>query len=188
MHQVSEMIGKTVVSVSSGEKLGTVSDGLLEPGGVRLIGLIVRHGVLGNEHVLPVTDVQTVGPDALLVRSDEHLLSASDWRKKDVAATRTSSVRGRRVVTVAGEELGHVSDFLTDEQTGAFGGLEVESTSLGGLRSRRVVIPPSSAPRLGPDAVVVEENALANPPEKGSDQSTEADPRSDHAPEPRGRT
>lgn len=187
MHRVSDMIGKAVVSVNSGEKLGTVSDGLLEPGGVRLIGLVVRHGVLGNEHVLPLSDLQTVGRDALLVRSDEHLVSAREWRKADVGAARSSSVRGRRVVTAAGEEIGHVSDFLTDEQTGGFGGLEVESTSLGGLRSRRIVVPASSAPRVGPDAVVIKENALASPPEE-SNQSAQDDPHTDRAPKPNERT
>lgn len=188
MHRVSDMIGKTVVSVSSGDKLGTVSDGLLEPDGVRLIGLVVRHGLLGTEHVLPLTDVQTVGRDALLVRSDEHLMSASEWHKADVGATRSSSVRGRRVVTAAGEEIGRVSDFLSEEQTGAFGGLEVESRSLAGLRSRRMVVPPSSAPRVGPDAVVVKEHALTRPAEDVSAERTQDDTDRDHAATPPGTT
>jgi uncharacterized protein YrrD len=157
VYRISDMIGKTVVSVSTGDRVGTVSDALLEPVGVRLMGLVVREGMLSKEHVLPLSDVQTVGHDALLIRPDEHLMDPQEWREAEITATRSSAVRGRRVLMAAGEEIGHLSDFLVHEKTGAFGGPEVESQSLGGLRSRRIVLRSSTSPRLGPDAIVVSE-------------------------------
>lgn len=157
MYRLSEMIGKTVVSVESGEKLGTISDALLEPGEVRLMGLVVGQGMLGKEHVLPLEDVQTVGRDTVLARTHEHLIDPRDWKARDIQATRTSTLRGRPVVSGAGDRLGQVTDLLVDEQTGAFGGLEVETRSLGGLRHHRSVIPASPTPRIGKDAIVVPE-------------------------------
>ena len=160
MYRVSDMIGKTVVSVNSGEKLGTISDALLEPEGVGLIALVIGSGLLGKERVLPLTDIQTLGRDTVLARTDEHLMNAREWRESDVSATRSSAVKGRRVVTADGREIGHVSDFLVDETTGAFGGLEVESRSLAGLRTHRQMILASAAPKVGPDAIVVDQAAL----------------------------
>ena len=167
MYRLSEMIGKTVVSVDSGEKLGTISDALLEPGEVRLIGLVVGHGMLGKEHVLPLEDVQTVGRDTVLARTHEHLIDPRDWRAREIQATRTSTLRGRPVVSGGGDRLGQVTDLLVDEHTGAFGGLEVETRSLGGLRHHRSILPSSPTPRIGKDAIVVPDGLVSSAPEPG---------------------
>lgn len=158
--RLGEVIGKTVVSVTSGAKLGTISDALLQPGGEGVIALVLGGGLLAKEHVLPLTDVQTFGTDTVLARTDEHLMSAREWRQSEVSAVRSSAVRGRRVVTASGREIGHVSDFVVDEKSGAFGGIEVESHSLAGLRTERRTIPATATPRVGPDAIVVADSAL----------------------------
>ena len=169
MYRVSDMIGKSVVSTMSGEKLGTVSDVLLDGVAVRVLGLVVRHGLIAKERVLPLEDVQTVGPDALLARTDEHLMSSKEWREADVHAIRSSSIHGRRVVTAGGEQVGVVSDMLVMEQTGALGGLEIESQSLGGLRTRRTMLPPDADPRIGPDAVIIRDGTPAGASRSGDD-------------------
>lgn len=160
MFRIGEVIGKTVVSVTSGAKLGTISDALLQPGGEGVIALVLGGGLLAKEHVLPLADVQTFGADTVLARTDEHLMNAREWRESETSAVRSSTVRGRRVVTASGREIGHVSDFVVDETSGAFDGIEVESRSFGGLRTQRRVIPASATPRVGPDAIVVEDGAL----------------------------
>ena len=160
MYRVSEMIGKTVVSVDSGEKLGTVSDALVETSAVRLMGLVVTHGMLGKEQVLPLEDVQRVGRDAVLARTNEHLMDRKQWRETEIATTRTSTLRGKTVVSGAGERIGQVSDLLVDELSGALSGLEVETRSLGGLKTKRSVLSPTPTPKIGRDAVVVSEESL----------------------------
>ena len=116
---LDEMIGKSLVSTATGEKIGTVSDGLLDAAGTRLLALVVGNGMLAAEHVVPLTDVHLVGPDAVLVRTGEHVLTANEWRKTDVAATRCSALKGRSVVTEDGRLLGQVSGLGVDEETGA---------------------------------------------------------------------
>lgn len=160
MFRLSEMIGKTVVSTESGEKLGTVSDALVDLSGVRLMGLVVGHGMLGREQVLPVEDVQTVGRDTILAKSNQHMMDPRDWRTTQAESTRTSQLHGRPVVTGAGQRLGQVKDLLVEEGTGKFAGLEVGRRSMGGLRRHRSVISPPATPRIGPDAVVVPEEAV----------------------------
>lgn len=168
--RLGDVIGKTVVSVTTGGKLGTVSDALLQPGGEGVIGLVLGGGLLAKEHVLPLNDVQTFGADTVLARTDEHMMNAREWRQSEVSAVRSSTVRGRRVVTASGREIGHVSDFVVDETTGAFDALEIESRSLGGLRTSRRMISAASTPRVGPDAIVVEDNALEDPAEARPDR------------------
>jgi uncharacterized protein YrrD len=175
VYRLSEMIGKPVVSTDSGDKLGTISDALLDASAATVVGLVVRHGLIPKEHVLPLADVQRVGRDAVLARTEEHLMGSREWRKGEVEATKSSEVMGRRVVTAEGEQLGAVSDILIDEQTGHFGGLEVQSHSLGGLRSHRSMLPAAAQPRIGPDAVVVRGGVLPDDDgrHRSGDQSLE---------------
>lgn len=160
MQNVSELIGKPVISVETGDKLGSVSDALLADGDVRLLALVIGGGLLGKEHVLPFRDVQTLGGDTILVRSQSGVVGAREWRETGVLATRSSALKGRPVVTAAGHRLGEVSDLLVDEQTGAFDALEVAASDFGGLRTKRSLIRPGGDIRIGPDAVVVPETAV----------------------------
>jgi uncharacterized protein YrrD len=70
-----------VVSAVSGRKLGTVGDLLLDDSG-GLTGLIIRHGMLHAEEVLPVDAVQSLGRDAVVSSSDE-LIGAKQWQERD---------------------------------------------------------------------------------------------------------
>jgi uncharacterized protein YrrD len=77
----SELIGKSVLSADTGEKLGTVSDILLDESDHRLVGLVVRRGIMKSEHVLPSAAVQTYGRDAVVSRNAQELVSARDWQR-----------------------------------------------------------------------------------------------------------
>ena len=78
--RVSELMGKVVVSANSGEKLGTVSDVLLDDVDHHLVGLVVRRGLMKSEHVLPSASVQTFGRDTVVSRTADDLVSAKEWR------------------------------------------------------------------------------------------------------------
>jgi uncharacterized protein YrrD len=78
----SQLFGKAVVSADTGERLGTVSDILLDEADHHLVGLIVkRGGLMKSEHVLPAAAVQTYGRDAVVSRSAQELISARDWQR-----------------------------------------------------------------------------------------------------------
>ena len=85
-HRATALIGRSIVAADSGEKLGTVADLLLDDDGGRVIGLVVRHGLLKSEGVLPATAVQTLGGDAVVTRSGVDLMTGSEWRDKERTA------------------------------------------------------------------------------------------------------
>ena len=161
MYRVSDIIGKTVVSAETGNRLSSVSDALVDEGDGRVVGLVLGSGILAKEHVMPFEHVQTLGGDAVLARTDAGMLGPREWRKSGVKTTRSSELRGRAVVTAAGERLGNVSDLMVDEKTGAFDGVEVAwGHRLVGVRSRHSVVRASKDVRIGPDAVIVPNGAL----------------------------
>jgi sporulation protein YlmC with PRC-barrel domain len=79
--RASELMGKAVVSADTGEKLGAVSDLLLDETDHHLIGLVVQRGMMKSEHVLPAAAVQTFGRDAVVSRTGQDLLSAKAWQR-----------------------------------------------------------------------------------------------------------
>jgi uncharacterized protein YrrD len=160
VRNVSELMGKPVISVENGDKIGTVADALIADGDVHLLALVIGGGLLGKEQVLPFRDIQTLGGDTILIRSAEGVLGPREWRDAAPPASRSSSLKGRPVVTTDGHRLGEVNDVLVDEQTGAFAALEVVTSDLGGLRSRRSIVRPGSDIRVGPDVVVVPQSAV----------------------------
>ena len=82
--RASDLIGKAVVSADTGEKLGTVSDILLDEADHRLVGLVVQRGLMKSEHVLPSASVQTYGRDTVVSRNAQDLITAKDWQRSQV--------------------------------------------------------------------------------------------------------
>jgi uncharacterized protein YrrD len=86
--RATNLIGKPVVSAATGERLGTVADLLLDDAGTSVIGIVLRHGWLKNEDVLPASSLQTFGRDAVVSRTSE-LIGADEWRERGADAEKT---------------------------------------------------------------------------------------------------
>lgn len=82
--RATDLIGKPVLSASTGERLGTVADLLLDDAGVALVGIVLHQGWMKHELVLPISSLQTVGPDAVVSRSTG-AMSAREWRQHHAA-------------------------------------------------------------------------------------------------------
>ena len=79
--RATELIGKAVVSANTGERLGTVSDLLLDDAGTGLVGFVLRHGLMKSEDVLPADAVQTLGTDVIVSRTGD-LIGAQEWNDR----------------------------------------------------------------------------------------------------------
>jgi uncharacterized protein YrrD len=157
VRRVSEYVGKPIVSADNGEKIGNVTDVLADGDAGRLIGVIVGGGILSSEQVLPYADVQTLGTDAVIARSQEHIVGAREWHKTGTDAVRLSTFKNRRVITIGGRELGAVRDVQVDEQSGTVTAYDVAGPALTRLLERRGVLSRSAGVTVGPDALVVSE-------------------------------
>jgi uncharacterized protein YrrD len=154
VHRLSELVGKPVVSADSGEKLGNVSDVLVDDGRLQLVGLVLGGGMLGKDHVVPFHDVQTLGGDVIVLRTGGGVVDAREWRETGAAAMRSSTLGGKPVVSASGQRMGTVSDLVVTD-AGAFDAIEVSTPAMGGLRTRRSLVRPSPQMKIGPDVIVV---------------------------------
>jgi uncharacterized protein YrrD len=157
MWKVTELIGRSIVSSNSGDKLGSVADVLLHPDSHQVVGLVVAGGMLSAEQVLPYAEVQTLGGDAVIARTSTGLITAKEWHSQPVVATRTSALKKLPVLTASGRVVGHVKDILVDEH-GAVDGLEVSGR---GLLRRRSTVANTPGLTIGSDAVLIPDDAEA---------------------------
>lgn len=164
MLRVSDIVGKPIVSAAKGENIGKVADVLVNPGVTEVVGLVIAGGLFRSEHVLPFTDVQAFGKDAIVSRATEGAIAAREWRQQDLATMRVSTLRHRRVMTAAGRQLGAVKDLQLDEQTGAVQAFDVATPTFGGLSERRSIVPLTPGISVGPDAIMLPDEAAADIP------------------------
>jgi len=82
MQRTGELRGRPIVASDVGEKVGTVSDVLIDEQSGRVAGLVVGGGLFGGERVLPFEEIQTMGRDAVVVRSRESVVDAKTWRDR----------------------------------------------------------------------------------------------------------
>jgi uncharacterized protein YrrD len=155
MQKTADVIGRAIVS-ETGEKMGTVSDVLVDPARGRAAGLVVQTGLLHGESVLPYDQVRVMGPDVVLARADGALVGADEWKRRGPAAQRVSRLRHRRVITSTGREVGTLGDVFL-EDGGSIAGYDVERPRLGGMMRHHSRLPHGSDVAVGEDAVVVPE-------------------------------
>ena len=79
--RTSDLIGRPVVASDTGKKLGTIADFLVDDDEKRVVGLVVRHGWMNDEEVLPAASVPALGSDTVVSRSSE-LVGAKQWRDR----------------------------------------------------------------------------------------------------------
>jgi uncharacterized protein YrrD len=78
--RVKDVLGKPVISADAGEKLGTVADLLLDEESHTLVGVVIAHGVLKHEQVLPASSVRSFGADVVVSESAD-TIGAKQWRE-----------------------------------------------------------------------------------------------------------
>lgn len=111
---IGEMKGRPVITIDEGERMGQVSDAVLDLAARRLVSLLVSTGGLigGSRHTLDVGAIHRIGPDAIMVQRRSELRDGEDVPE---GLVRLSELRGRAIVTEAGQELGHVAGILIDD-------------------------------------------------------------------------
>lgn len=159
MGRVSEYVGKPIVSADTGERIGTVADVLVDAHVGRIVGVIVSGGLLTSEQVLPYADVQVMGGDAVIAKSRRHIMGAREWREGGSDAARSVTYKDKRVMTTGGRELGAVRDIYVNKQTGVIEAYDVAGPAFSRLVERRSVLPQSLEVTVGPDALLVSEQA-----------------------------
>ena len=126
MRRAKDVIGLTILSLSSGRKLGSVKDVLFDPETNRILAVLVDEGGwFDKARVVPFGSIRSFGRDAVIVPDDTVVVPADSDPVIKRALDRGKVVVGMEVYTTDGRYLGKIDEVVFDEQTGQVQGFEV---------------------------------------------------------------
>ena len=103
--EIGSIIGRPVIAVETANRLGVVSDLIVDPHSGELAGLAIRRPD-ENHSVVSIIDVHSVGPHAIMVDGERSLL-LSGSQLNSLPKARTDLI-GVKVLTDQGQLLGKI--------------------------------------------------------------------------------
>lgn len=157
---IGALVGMTVLSRATGNKLGTVRDLLVDPVNGRLLGLTVDVAG-GGVGLLGYNDIYSFGRDAIMAESDDSVRPPDENLPVNLPRAREQLV-GTTVITESGRLLGQIADVFVTLQPPPFVAYAVRESIFDRLLGRELFILASAGHALSNDAerlVVPDETA-----------------------------
>ncbi len=150
------MIGKPVVAYDTGEEIEKIVDLIFDQENNLLLGFLVDEGGwFSNALVLPLTRIQAIGADAVIVSSREVIIPASFFPEIQSILERDNTLKGTKIMTIDGRDLGTMVDLYFDDISGAIEGYEVSGGIFADAYSGRSFVPAPDTLKIGEDIAFV---------------------------------
>jgi uncharacterized protein YrrD len=160
MRKSKQFKSLSVISLDEGREIGRIRNLVINPQTSEVAAIVVqRGGLFGEQKVIPYSRVVSVGDNALTVQkmaSAERITSLPQILslvKEDIR------LKGVRVISESGSELGHVEEFYVDTATGKITAFEVSGTPGEGLLKGRAMLPAGEARTIGKEILIVRDGA-----------------------------
>jgi uncharacterized protein YrrD len=159
--KASDLIGRSVVVREGGKGAGKIKDLVVDPSGRQVLGFVVSEGLFKSTKVAPWMGVQAIGPDSVILSTVGSIVRAAEAPDIKSVLDRNLSIRGLRLHTTAGKDLGKVEDFQLDERTGVVLGYELSGGLLSDAFGGRSFLPTPMSIELGAELAFVGPEAEA---------------------------
>jgi sporulation protein YlmC with PRC-barrel domain len=141
--RLSQLTGQRVLTRDGARQLGSIRRLLLDP----MEGMVVSaelEGGTGEGTMLDWTSVASIGPDAVMVESEDVVRDARSDLERRLAAGELD-LAGKQVLDEGGDALGPLEDLEFDEASGRLARLHVPGHAL----------PMEHLVAVGPDAIII---------------------------------
>src|SRR3954464_3941049 len=148
--KAKDIINLPVVTFSTGGKLATVDDLVIDPERRQVLALLIDEGGLfRSQRAIPFGRIQAIGPDVVIIPDSKAALDIGRDPVLKKLVRDDISVRGLRVVTEDGQKLGEVQDMLIDDKTGEIKGYYIGIGKVVSVTQGLRWIPVENTIRLG---------------------------------------
>ncbi len=153
---IKQLKGIAVVAIDDGARLGSVSDVLVDLDHRCVRALVMNEGGLlrGNNRILDIGDVRSVGADAVMIQSRD-LLKADREDTRYQTFPNLHTISSLRVVSQNGDLVGNMSTINFETSDGTFTDLEISKHGLLGSFQAKIVVPAAAAVSMGRDVIVI---------------------------------
>ncbi|SRR5690554_410502 len=122
----SDLIGLPVIASDSGQTLSKTQDIIISYEHDRLMGLLIRRGGwMGRAQVVAWSEIISADLEEITVRSHDSIVDANDLPELQRILEDERRLRGMRMCTTDGVDLGVITDLFFSRKTGATEGYEV---------------------------------------------------------------
>lgn len=150
------IIGRPVVSVSDGRRLGSVADILLDPETLTVAAITTSKGTIFNREIeaIRAEQVKVWGQDVVLVEHPQVIQKGSELEGRDKWLSVSDQIRGRYVISVDGTRVGQIEDVVIDAQ-GKITGYRLNQVFIDGPLADSKRIPASATHSMGRDVLII---------------------------------
>ena len=156
MRKGSDVIGKVVVTYDTGVKIERVQDLIFDQEHNQILGFLVQEkGAFRDAKVILLEEVLAIGADAVVVTSKESVSSAHKHPEIKVILRHENVLKGTKILTTDGLDLGTLVDLFFDNRTGAVAGYESSGGLFSDAYSGRSFVPAPKTLKIGRDVAFV---------------------------------
>lgn len=160
LKKYSEVLGLPVISANDGMKIGALKDIVFRRDNKAVVALIIdksMRSIKGN--VILLRDVLSLGNDAIIINSPDCLLEMKNFKKSYEMRERIE-LRGLRIFTQSGDDLGIVQDILFDYRSGRVEGVQVSDGWIQDIIQGRNILPFLGKIEIGEENILVNNEAV----------------------------
>jgi len=155
MKKLQEVIGLSVLDVSSGKKVGTVKDIYFDLNGDVKGFLVEGSGFFSRGSFLSYEELGAIGDDAVTIGTADFLQPLHLNEQFYSFNSGKTPYKELPVVTTNGNELGHIIDVYFKEELGKIIGYEISDGFLSDITEGRRTIGHPDRQIVGKDAIVI---------------------------------
>lgn len=151
------VLGLKVITVQDGKELETIKDILFDPNTNRVRGFsISTGGWFSDAKILPIENVKSIGPDAVIIESVDSIKNGSDIieKLKNIAEDGQDLTK-TKVITESGVELGRITDLFFESTTGEVDEFEVSQGLIKNAKSGKKRFKINDIVTVGEEATIV---------------------------------
>ncbi len=160
MLKSQEVIGLSVFHLETGKKVGVVRDVLFDPS-QRFSGILLEDGGwLRRRRYVPHDNIESIGKDAVVIRSKQRILPFDEAMAKDLTGICSGQkmLKGRSVLLTSGYELGVIENVYFMEEMGTIIGYELSDGWIDDLMEGRKVLKASEPLVWGQDVLIAKKD------------------------------
>ena len=164
MKASKKLLGMPVLSLESGEKIGTVKDYIIDPQALKIAAILLeRNGGWAREtRIITFEHIKNAGEHAITVGISKCAVRASAVPEIMSLAKQNTRLIGAKIITGQGNLLGTAEEFYFDPANGQIIALELSGHLLDTLFKGRGYLRAAYIKTLGRHAVIVSEEAAEN--------------------------
>ena len=159
MIKAGDVVGRTVTVREGGQMVGKVKDLVVDGSGGRVLGFLIGQGAFKRTKVAPYGELQALGPDSLVLSTEQSITKAADAIDIKAALAEDTKIRGLKLQTTDGKHLGTVEDFYFDEASGQVEGYEISGGVFSDAFGGRSFMPTHPSLELGEHVAFVDPEA-----------------------------